>query len=235
MAISVTSLTAGATLTTSTSNNTASVSPTANYLVLVSVFTYDLVNGNVTPSGVSGAGLTFSQYGSTLAVGTAESLSLWYAMSASPSSGALAITYGAAPTALGWTVDEVAGVVTTGTNGVDAIRQSASNAAAPGATPSATLSAFGSSNNGTYGAAGFIVGNLDATTTTEGSGFTRYSYSDFTGGGGRLINNSEARTTNSTTVACTYSQAGFAGIIGVELVVPSAVPVFLNQYRHRRL
>jgi hypothetical protein len=141
--------------------DTSSVSPTANALVLVTVWSYPQ-SGSDPPSSVSGAGLTFTQIDSTRA--NTLVMSVWRALGASPSSGAITVAFAGSQYVCLVSVDEFTGVVTTGTNGADAVVQTAGNAT--GAT--VNLSAFASANNAAFGAVGYYTdGYSDA-----GSGFT---------------------------------------------------------------
>ena len=168
MAVTQTSLTSGTddNAGSGTSIATASIAPTSNYLVLVSVVSN--VGGHAT--GVSGAGLTFTQVGTGVTLNDSY-LSIWRALSASPSSGAVTITFSSAPELCLWSISEFGGIDTGGTNGSSAVVQTATNSTTADTTLTVTLSAFGSANNATFGA--FSGKDNTATATgTPGTGFT---------------------------------------------------------------
>jgi hypothetical protein len=111
-----------------TSFNTASVSPTGNRLILVSIHAY-INTGSVQPSAptVTGNGITYTLIGSGQDVdnvGT-DRATMWIyrGMAASPSTGAISISFGATTmTRCFWSVDQSdANVDTSGTNGSGAI------------------------------------------------------------------------------------------------------------------
>jgi|GEM_PF-5968597 len=114
---------------------TASVAPTANALVLVSVsVAYDSTpsgwsgnNGTTTRNvfTLTGNGLTYVRIGS-MQYGDRRCTELFRAMGASPSSGAISIAAsniggGGAVRDIAWIAQEFTGVVTTGSNGEDAV------------------------------------------------------------------------------------------------------------------
>lgn len=166
------------TQSTSTSNvtnyTTASVTPTANALVLLATVatrnSTTCSDNDVT--GVAGNGLTwvnidrqcFSNAGSPV-----QTVELWRTMGASPSGGTINFDF-SATTQLNasWAVIECTGVDTGGTNGSGAIVQSAKNLIEPGTSLTVNLAAFGSANNATLGA----FGNSTNQAVTHGSGFT---------------------------------------------------------------
>jgi hypothetical protein len=122
-------LTGGGT-SSATSGVTASVSPTANRLIFVTVHAY-LSTGSVQPAtpSVTGNGITYalekSQDVDTAGVDRAT-LFLFRGMSSSPTSGAVTISFGAvSQTRIQWSVDQSdANVNTSGTNGSGAVVQS---------------------------------------------------------------------------------------------------------------
>lgn len=111
-----------------TSFTTASVSPSGNQLILVSVHAY-ISTGSVAPSAptVTGNGITYTLIGTGQDVDTAgtDRAKMWIfrGMAASPTAGAITISFGATSmTRCFWSVDQSdANVDTTGTNGSGAI------------------------------------------------------------------------------------------------------------------
>lgn len=158
--------------TDANSYNTASISPTANSLILAAVTNFK--SGTPDTPALSGNGLTWVQIGSPVNydnAGTQQSLSLFRAMGASPSTGAVTIGYsGVTQLGTSWVISQFSGVDTSGTNGSGAIVQSgtATVPAAGGTTITVNLAAFGSTDNVGFGAFG-----LSGTGPfTVGSGFT---------------------------------------------------------------
>lgn len=225
MAISKTDLTSGGSETDASSYLTASISPTANRLVVITI-NHNTDGGSFSVNGVSGAGLTFTKI-NEVSMGAFSYQSVWRAMSASPSSGQLTIDFGA-NTAwnVAWSVKEFGGVDTSGTNGSGAVVQSATGSASSASSVSATLAAFGSTDNATYGAAGTKTGSTSsAITSTPGTGFTEihdlYSYdSTF-----NFVNSchSEWRVDNDTSVDMTFDRtADVLGMVAVEIKAASS-------------
>lgn len=110
-------------------------------------------------------------------------------------------------------VIEVAGVVTTGTQGADAIAQVVMAAADSTANPSVTLSAFSSAQNGTL----FAVGVNSISAIAEDSGWTQI--------GTDLNHNSPAsglfvaaRADNDTAATATLSGTPSWAAVGIEIV-----------------
>jgi len=218
--ITETPLTSGSTTTNASSYLTASVSPTADRLILVAI-THNTDGGAFSVSGVSGAGLTFTKI-NEVSIGSYTYVSLWRALSASPSSGQITIDFGA-NTAwnIAWSVKEFAGVDTSGTNGAGAVVQSATNTAASTNAITATLAAFGSTDNATYGCTGTKTeSSSTAITATPGSGFTEIHDLYVVDSTFNFVNSvhSEWRAGNDTTVDMSFSRtAGFLGAIAVEI------------------
>jgi hypothetical protein len=99
----VTALAGASNTTNLTVYTTASVTPTANRLVLVWVF------GRVAeppPDSVTGNGITYSQVASSTDATSAWSASLWAGSSATPSAGAVTITFPAGRGGCLWRVEE---------------------------------------------------------------------------------------------------------------------------------
>jgi len=165
MTITRTLLTSGADPTSP--HATASVSPGANRLVLIAVWNR---GDNTDPTGIAGAGLTFDMIRAVDPSSGSRQMSLWRAMSASPGSGVITITFGGAQTAVSFSVVEFDGVET-GANGANAIVQhnGASAAAGPTSLTVTLLSAFADAvNNVAYGFIGFRASNE---AITPGAGF----------------------------------------------------------------
>lgn len=172
MAITASNLTAGGSLTDSQTYDTASVTPGANRLVLVSVGIRNYGAANLGTISLSGNGLTYVEVAtitySSIAAPLSR-LSIFRGMGASPSAGAITITVsGTGQNSCAWSVDEFAGTDTSGTNGSGAIVQSANcqtDDADP--APSITLAALGDAvNNAVYACFG-NANNRALTPTTD--------------------------------------------------------------------
>lgn len=164
--ITQTLLTSGNNANNQSSYATASVTPTANRLVLVSIRNQ---GGPPTTAvnTVTGNSLTYvsvrSQENDTTRA------SVYRALGASPAAGAITIDFnGVNQGNCAWVVSEFTGMDTGGANGSAAVVQSADNTATSATSLTVTLAAFGQSNNATYGA---FANAVDAA-VTQGSGFT---------------------------------------------------------------
>lgn len=167
MAVTATQLTANASNTNATSYATASVSPAADTLILISV--YSRKTADATGATITGNGLTWVSVVAHEDSGNSIRHEIFRSMGSSPSSGAITIDFGAKTQELcAWNVTQFNNVDTSGTNGSGAVGNSAGNIieSAGNTGLTITLAAFGSVNNATYGST--RAGN----TIVEGSGFT---------------------------------------------------------------
>lgn len=152
-------LDSGADTTNTTSFATASISPVANALVILSVWSEQGSGQAVEPT-ASGAGMTW------VAIHTVNSgprrLIRFRAMSASPGSGALTVDYGATEQAsYCWGVEQYEGVDTSGTDGSGAIVQApAITTGTTVTTLSATLNAFENAKNVHSAAVGATINDV---------------------------------------------------------------------------
>jgi len=185
MAITASNLTTGSAASV-TSTTTASISPTANALVIVAVASRNFTGaGPATVPTVTGASGTWVQI-ATLSDGSsgARTVTLFRDLSASPGSGILTIDFaGVNQGSVAWSVDQFQGTDTSGTHGSGAIVQNGGVNPTTGTTTGQliTLSAFGSANNAAYG----FIRNSGANTITIGSGFT--SLANFMTAGGEHV------------------------------------------------
>lgn len=199
---------------------TASVSPGSNTLILVAteqVRNSTLCSDNDV-SGITGNGLTYVHINRqcfSSAGAPVNTVELWRAMGASPSSGALTIATGAASQVnMAWAVIECTGVDTSGTNGSGAIVQSVINLTEPGTSLTVTLGAFGDAGNATLGAFG-LADNL---AVTPGTGFTEIAEQLVSDGGGTFDSGLQVqwRNDNDTSVDASWSSID-AGGVAVEI------------------
>ena len=160
-----TTATAGTSFATS-----ANLTCSANKLYLACVVN-QTSGGGATPSGLTGGGQSTWTQVRTALVGTSERMTLYRALSTSPGAAApLTATWAASQGSIGgiWCM-EYGGVKTTGSNGADAVVQSASNNSVSATTLSVTLASFADATNNV--AAGFFC-NATTAAATAGSGFT---------------------------------------------------------------
>ncbi|MGN6391605.1 MAG: Ig-like domain-containing protein [Gemmatimonadales bacterium] len=165
-------LTAGGTAVNGKVCTTASIAPAANALVTVAVLGHNGSAASPSPV-VSGGGMAAWAQVATVTfdpVGTPHKrMSVFRAMSASPGSGPIRITFTATQANCEWVVSQWQGVETSGSNGSNAIAQSGSSRANTVTGLTVTLGAFSSSNNVAYGIFGI---RRSAAGITPGTGFT---------------------------------------------------------------
>jgi len=144
-----------------TTFTTASVTPSANRVVLVSIFcALSSGNGCGAISSITGNSLTYANvssqdYGPTEGSAEAGHMEVWRSMVSSPTTGALTITFGVSVTAAAWNVTQCSGVDITGTNGSGAIGNVVTHTSG---SPASVTTTFNSTLNGTYGTIG-VFGN----------------------------------------------------------------------------
>lgn len=220
MAVTCANLTAGESLSGATSYNTASISPPANSLVILTVMSRTGISTEPNQPTVTGNGLTWVVIGSSVYYDTTSSsrkkFTSFRAMGASPSSGAATIDFaGQSQTEAVWIVDQFSNMDTSGTNGSGAVVQSATNKedAGDGGLLTVTLGAFSSTNNATYGIFTGDSGNAN----TVGSGFAQVGNV-----GTNNITTSEFRNDNDTSVDCTLGAAAGACTAGIAIEIKAA-------------
>lgn len=204
-------LTSGGTGTDATSHTTASITPTANRLVLVCVVSRCGAGAAVIPT-VTGCGMTWVVEESLSR--SLEGLSVTRGMSASPSAGSLTLDFGAqTATGCDWIVIEFDDVDTSGSNGSGAVAQSESAGSATTATSGlVTLGAFASANNGTFG----LFTHRAAEPTDPGTGFTEIA--DISSTLPPIALMAMWRADNATTVDASWASTQHWVGIGLELV-----------------
>lgn len=234
MAITQTSLTSGSSIVSGTSFATASVTPTANALIIATFTPRNGASTNPGSMSVTGNGLTWVSIGSVNfdnASSSRRTMQMFRALGAAPSTGVITFTTAETDTGGTWTVDQFTGVDTSGTNGSGAVVQFATNSdpSATVATLTVTLAAFGSVNNGTYG----VFCNTDGTsTTTAGSGFSKVSDIGDSNAAVSQRQTSEFNSANDTSVDITFSTTAELGGIAIEIKASTTVtPVTFITYK----
>jgi hypothetical protein len=226
VAITNAALTSGTDATNGTSYATASVAPTANRLVMVAVHSPATTAANAAaPSGVSGAGLTFVKLVERVNTTFGTAVSLWRAMDAAPSSGAITITFANQQERCAWSVFEFDGIDTGGSNGSAAVNSNTASATNAGASASATatLAAFASANNGAVMATGFFDATGVVKTCTPDTGWTEIHDLGLTEAGNRALSiETQWRADNDTTAVGTWNANGGVLTVAAELVAAGA-------------
>lgn len=220
-------LTAAADSTDGTAFTTASVTLKAGRLYLLTVVNTAASAGAITS--ITG-GPTFSQPVANMTTqfnGTAHRVSVWAAVPAIDYTGTLVINFGATQTGAKWALNEFSGVDTTTTLGVVQAAVGTGNST----TPLATLGAFSSTANATFGA----NANVADSTTTPGAGFTELSDDATVVTPGQFLQ-TQWRVDNDTTSDGTIT-SGQWGAIAIEIkadaspfLIPQVGPGLPNIY-----
>ena len=214
-AISPTNLATNGTNTDATSVATASISPSANTLILASIGS-EVASGTANEPTASGNGLTWVVVATR--VQGLHRITVFRALGASPSADALTFDFaGQTQLTFVWSVIEVSGADTSGANGSGAVIQSAVNSTSGTQVLTVTLGAFANTANATFG---FFY--IDANNGfTAGSGFAIVAQTSCCGS----RQASEWVISNDTTVDITWgvSNATSAGI-ALEIQPPVASP-----------
>lgn len=202
--------------------STASVTPTANHVVLVAMATVSATAGlAAAPVSGSGAGITFAQRAGFSPDGSSVYFSLWYGVTASPTTGALTFNFTTNESPVCYAVIQLGGEKATGTNGVDVFGANAAgtNQGSASTTGTATIGTFGSTNNGAFSAWVSLIGGTTIPTATPDTGWTELSDQGGTVGGISSALEIQIRATNDTSAAAGFSASvGVWGGIACELV-----------------
>jgi hypothetical protein len=219
MAITCTHITTGASTTDGTSFATASVTPSANKLYLLFISNTKATTADAVSS-VSGNGLTWVSVASrNFNTSNVNRISVYRAMIASaPSAGAITITFAASQTGCAWSLLEIDGVETSGSDGAGAIAQFTSSLGTS-TTPLATLNAFDdATNNATVG--GFS--SAAASTYTAGTNFAIKGQTTYLTPSSSIA--TEFFAGSDTTVDATIASAAW-GSIAIEIVALRTVEI----------
>jgi len=184
------------------SYDTASITPGANKLVLAWIENSAATPGTPT---LSGNGLTWVQVATLLFDSLGRRLTLFRAMGAAPSAGAVTIDFsGATQTGCGWSIVEFGDVDTSGSHGSGAIVQIATGSSTSPLT--ITLAAFASADNAT--AAGYAKDTTGA--FTPGEGFSIIGTDSNTLPDARIM--SQWKDTADTSVDASFASGAASGI-----------------------
>lgn len=208
---------------TASSYNTASVSPSANKLILVAVFN-NVSSGTPNEPTLSGNGLTWTLVATTVE-GTGR-VSIFRALSSSaPSAGAITVSCGGQnQNRCSIAVAQFENVKRGGTNGANAVVQSTSGSSSGVNNLTINLSAFGNANNATYG---FVRCNHQQN-ISSGSGFTELGEKNTADGGGNSSIQHQFKNTSDTSVDWTMATTGNNIGRAVEIAI-SLVPTVTTQ------
>lgn len=214
MAVVGSNLTNG-TGSSASSFNTASITPGANNLILLTVVSGDISTPNVPTA--TGNSLTWVQvntqgYGSGSG---ARVVTVLRAMGASPTNGVVTISFaGQSQAECRWSVDQFTGTDVSGTNGSGAIVQSQVNSATASSL-TVTLSALGNANNASFGAFGGDGENGAA----KGTNYTLLATN---GNGANLLHMlTEYRAPGDTTPNWSPGASSITAGIGIEIKAAS--------------
>lgn len=187
---------------------TASVSPSPDALVLTSVVS-SLASEPDPPSGATGNGLTWVQV-ATVAYHTDDRrVTVFRAMGASPSAGAITVTWAESQTSFQWSVVECTGVDTSGTDGSGAVVQSTTNTAAAATSITGTLAALEAATSVHVAVSGISINGAQ----THDAQFAELTDTSIGTGASGL----EAEwATNETDATPTFATAN-AGIVSIEV------------------
>lgn len=217
MAVSVTNLTTGVDTDGNSTATTASVAPSANKLQLLSIASRTGISANPNQPTVTSTGLTWVAINTSIydtGGSSRRRVTLFRALGAAPSAGALSIDFGGQnQTEVRWVLDEVTGADTSGANGAGAVVQSAVNqdTSGTGTTLTVTLGAFTSTANATYGAFADSGTNVG----TVGSGFAQIGQTGTVADTVMIV--TEFKTANDTSVDYTFSAANEKGGVAIEI------------------
>jgi hypothetical protein len=230
VAIAFSNLTTGNSITDATSYNTASITPTANALVLVSVIARQVANPAVTPS-LSGCGLTWTvvescNYG--LAAGSLlRRHTVFAGRGGSPSTGALTIDFGTDTQArIAWSVDQATGVAPG--DALAAIAQSEINSQEdPAGDLTVNLGAFLHASNATFLSGSIASASVSLTVDAGYASLGAVQANEIPG------INLLTQWINSNDTTPTLDQGGTAAIGAVAMEIRSAVPSISELSRPR--
>lgn len=225
------------------SSTIASTTPTANRLIIAIIHSAAFQPDQIDPpTAVTVASVSMTAVANIKDTVTGQCVSLWRGLSASPGSGTGTITFDETQYYANWSVFELAGIDTSGTNGSGAIVQSASNKDVTGSGTAAavTLSAFGNAANGAVFGSGWTNTGATIRTCTPDTGWTEVhdTGSTYAGGAAAAAIESQWRASNDTSATGTWSAAGFILSIAAEIKAASAgtavAPLAMAHSRRRR-
>lgn len=220
MAVAATNLTTAGNNADATSYASASITPTANRLILAWFYSDHATVEPNAPT-VTGNGLTWVLVASRTQ-GTNRRMTLYRAMGSAPTAGAVTFDL-AGQTATGamWSIAEFSGVHTGGTNGSAAIANKGANSASTGTSLIVTMQPFSDTDNATAGA--FMHAANE--TRTVGAGFT--SIGVINQASPNVSLGSQFLASNDTTVDASWTTT--SANIGIAVEIREAASVITPQ------
>lgn len=224
MAITVTGLVGNGNTTDLSSYSTASITPSADVLVLAAITSWTTSGTGPGQPTLSGNGLTWTNHQTNLwdDAGVARvRTTLFRATGSSPSSGAVTIDFsGTSQSHCQWSICEVSGVPITGTSAADAIVQTqiASETVLEKSSASLQMSAFENVANGIWACASWNTGTPGPSSLSARGALTQIHSTIYTEG-----SDAGGTTTGYQTSIClnpTFDcrgDTGLWGMIAVEL------------------
>lgn len=228
MAITATHLITNETNSGATSYVTASITPSANKLVLAGVAS-QIAGGTPNTPTLTGASMTWTLVTTYLDVATNRRISLFRSLTSAPGTGVLTIDFaGQSQTRCNWSISEFDKVDIGGINGTRAIVQTVTGEVSGTNTGlTLTLGAFSGANNATYGV---VRHNGASLAITQGTGFTELG--ELNGINQNI--ESEFVATNDTTVDWTWASSAVVGI-GIAAELKADPSIQLNNYQFVRV
>jgi Big-like domain-containing protein len=210
-------LTSGASGANQRIYTTAAIAPAANALVTIAI-RMRRSSGALTPA-LSGGGMTawteVAHVDYDPVTSPTSRLIVFRALSPTPGSGPVTITFTNSISNVEWAVSQWTGVDQSGTNGSGAIAQTGSTRGDATSSLSTTLAAFGNAGDVAFGVVGATTA---APAVTPGSGFAELVE---IGSGESTLLETEAGT-GLNTVAATLTRPANAGLLAIELAAGGA-------------
>lgn len=214
MPVLATQKTTGGTATDGSSFDTASFTKDANTVTLVAVG-LDNGGGAAPTTTIAGLGFTWTEVRNKLTPGGTRRITLFRAMAETAATGAITITHSGTAQSTNWSVTQFSNVDLTGTNGANAIVQSADASSDAATTLTVTLAAFGSTDNATYGA----IQKNGTEVITPGADFTELGENNAEG-----TIQAQWRDVNDTSVDWSWASNHAIAGVGVELKFSTEIP-----------
>ena len=212
-------LTVGADPANGTDYTTASISPAPNALITVAVTAYRSYGSDPPPT-LTGGGMSNWDVVATEVfddlVAPRRRVTVYRAMSASPGSGPITISFAGNVSNAQWIVSQWTGAETSGTNGTGAIGQTGTSAADFSNGLSTTLGAFGNPSNVAYGV--FAVASNEPA-VAPGTGFTQIAQQ--TSGENTPGDLMAERAVNRSLINASWSSLAGA-MLGIEIKVKTS-------------
>lgn len=215
--INATSLTSGGSQTAGTSFSSASISPTADKLILVTVYSNCVTSGNNSaPTSVNIAGsLSFTQVAGQVVETNWGHISVWRATSSSPPTGTVNFTFPNSRDTVVWSVTELNAEIT-GTNAANGVVQSAGT----GPTTSTTTltntlaSAYECAGNGAFSVVGAAYATVQNPTFSPEGGWTEVQDQEQDQGGSWTIALHTAFRDNYNDTSSTHTSSVTSSSLG---------------------